>query len=387
VLDIIVIGGGPIGSQVAYRLAEMGRSVAVVEKRGGIGQKPCCTGIISQECVSAFKIPPQVILKQTFSANLFSPAGETIKINRQETRICVVDRPLFDRVLAERAQDVGAIYHLNSLAEHITICRDRVKVEIEKCGKRWPMEAQCAVLAAGFNASLVKELGFGRVSYFAAGAQAEVELNRVDEIEVYLSQLLSPGFFSWLVPTSNGKGMVGLLTHLRPGLRLQAVLARLESQGKVKQGDHQIKYGGIPLKPLRRTRSDRLLVVGDAAGQVKPTTGGGLYFGLLCADIAADTLHHALTTGNLSARSLLPYEKGWRKKLGQELRVEYFARRCYEHLSDRQINRIFGRISSAGIASSLLQNKEVAFDWHGKLLLTALKLGVLSEIKRVLHLP
>jgi digeranylgeranylglycerophospholipid reductase len=387
VLDIIVIGGGPIGSQVAYRLAAVGRSVAVVEKREGIGQKPCCTGIISQECVSAFGIPPRVILKQTYCANLFSPAGETIKINRPETRVCVVDRPEFDRVLAERAQNAGTIYHLSSLAEHITVYQDRVIVDMENCGRRRHLEAQCAVLATGFNANLVKELGFGRVSYFAAGAQTEVELDGVEEIEVYLSQFLSPGFFSWLVPTSNGKGMVGLLTHLRPGLRLQEVLARLETQGKIKQGNHQIKYGGIPLKPLIRTRGDRLLVVGDAAGQVKPTTGGGLYFGLLCADIAADTLHQALTTGNLSARSLLPYEKGWRKKLGCELRVEYFVRRCYEHLSDRQINRIFGRINSAGIASSLLQNKQIAFDWHGRLLLTALRQGVWSEIKRVLHLP
>jgi flavin-dependent dehydrogenase len=252
VLDIIVIGGGPIGSQVAYRLAAVGRSVAVVEKREGIGQKPCCTGIISQECVSAFGIPPRVILKQTYSANLFSPAGETIKINRPETCVCVVDRPEFDRVLAERAQNAGSIYHLSALAEHITVYQDRVIVDMENCGRRRHLEAQCAVLATGFNANLVKELGFGRVSYFAAGAQTEVELDGVEEIEVYLSQFLSPGFFSWLVPTSNGKGMVGLLTHLRPGLRLQEVLVRLESQGKIKQGNHQIKYGGIPLKPLSR---------------------------------------------------------------------------------------------------------------------------------------
>jgi digeranylgeranylglycerophospholipid reductase len=386
-LDVIVIGGGPIGSHTAYRLAARGRTVAVVEKREGIGQKPCCTGIISQECVTAFEIPPRVILKQTHSACIFSPDGESLKVNRPETRVCIVDRPEFDRALAERAQKAGVVYYLGAQVKHISVRPDRVIVEMENRGDQQKLEAWCAVLATGFGAPLVEDLGFGRVKYFAAGAQAVVELNAVDEVEVYLSQLLAPGFFSWIVPTSPGNGLVGLLTHHNPGLKLQKILARAESQGKVKPGNYQIKYGGIPLKPLDRTRGERLVVVGDAAGQVKPTTGGGIYFGLLCADIAAETLHNAIEKGDLSARSLLPYEKKWRKKLGHELRVEYFVRRCYERLSDKQINRIFNRIDTTGIAGSLLNNDQVAFDWHGGLLLKALRMGALSEIKRVLHFP
>jgi digeranylgeranylglycerophospholipid reductase len=385
VLDVIVIGGGPAGSQTAYRLASRGRSVAVVEKREGIGQKPCCTGIISQECVAAFEIPSRVILKQTHSAVIFSPSGESIKVSRPETRVCIVDRPELDRALAEKAQAAGAVYYLNSPVKTVSARPDRIIVKLEKGGSQ-QLEARCAVLATGFGSPLVEELGFGRVKYFAVGAQATVELNEADEIEVYLSQLLAPGFFGWLVPTSPGNGVVGLLTHRNPGVKLQELLEHSKSSGKVKPGNYAIKYGGIPLKPLARTRGERLLVVGDAAGQVKPTTGGGLYFGLICADIAAETIHNAIEKGDLSARSLLLYEKEWRKKLGHELRVEYFVRRCYEHLSDRQINRIFERIDRSGIASSLLQNDQIAFDWHGGLLLKALRMGIVSEIKRSLHL-
>ncbi len=386
-LDVIVIGGGPVGSQTAYRLAADGKSVVVVEQREEVGQKPCCTGIISQECVTAFEIPSRVILKQVHSAYVFSPAGEYIKVSRPETHVCIVKRSEFDRALAERAQKAGALFYLKACAKEVIVKNDQVVVNVEIQGSRRQFEARCAVLATGFKASLVEGLGFGKVSYFAAGAQAEVELNNINEVEVYLSQLLAPGFFSWLVPTSNVSGMVGLLTHRNPGLKLQQLLERIESQGKVKPGNYRIKYGAIPLIPLKRTCGDRILIVGDAAGQVKPTTGGGLYFGLLCADVAAETINDAVNKGDLSARSLISYEKKWRKRLGHELRVEYFIRRCYEHFSDEQINRIFCRMKATGIVDSIMQNNQVAFDWHGGLLFKALRMGIMSELKRRLHFP
>ena len=85
------------------------------------------------------------------------------------------------------------------------------------------------------------------------------------------------------------------------------------------------------------------MVVGDAAGQVKPTSGGGIYYGLLCADIAADTLHRALQEGDFSAGMLSRYERKWKKRLGRELKIGYWARRMFERLSDGQIDRIFDK--------------------------------------------
>ncbi len=386
-LDTIVIGGGPIGSRVAFKLAEMGHTVHVVEKNESIGQKPCCTGIISQECVTAFSIPPEVIRKQTDCARIFSPSGEYLRICRPETQVCIVDRPAFDRALADKARSAGAEYHLATRAQNVTFDRHQVIVEVENKNSLPRLEAKAVVIAAGFGSPLVTKIGMGRPGYFALGAQTEVETKGIEEIEVYLGQKLAPGFFGWLVPFSPGKGLAGLLTHHNPGLKLEDLISRLSAQGKIISGEHLIKTGGIPLKPLARTFDNRLLIVGDAAGQVKPTTGGGLYFGLICADIVADTLHNALQTDDLSARNLSPYEKNWQKKLGRELRVEYYVRRFYEHLSDKQIDRIFTRIKSAGIADSVLKSTEVSFDWHGGLLFKALKLGAASEIKRHLRLP
>ncbi|MBI2287531.1 MAG: hypothetical protein HYU83_00795 [Chloroflexi bacterium] len=138
---------------------------------------------------------------------------------------------------------------------------------------------------------------------------------------------------------------------------------------------------------MSKTYHDRLIVVGTAAGQVKPTTGGGIYYGLLCADIAANTLHRALKTNSLSARSLAGYERDWERKLGQELKISYRARKFYERLNDTQIDRIFDIIKSQSIDEALLKDDALSFDWHGGIVLRLIKHQVLSRTSKVLKLP
>ena len=125
-----------------------------------------------------------------------------------------------------------------------------------------------------------------------------------------------------------------------------------------------------------------MIVVGDAAGQVKPTSGGGIYYGLLCADIAANSLHLALKNNDLSARSLANYERGWRKRLGRELRIGYWARKFYQRLGDRQIDWIFGIIKSNGIDKALLKADDLAFDWHSRVVLRLARHIILSKLLR-----
>jgi flavin-dependent dehydrogenase len=141
------------------------------------------------------------------------------------------------------------------------------------------------------------------------------------------------------------------------------------------------------LKPLSRTYADRILVVGSAAGQAKPITGGGVYYGLLCADIAADCLHRALESDNLSSRNLAAYQKEWKKKLGREIAVSYRARKFYERLSDRQIDRIFDIVRSAGIDKTLLDAEDLSFDWHGGVVMKLIGHGAISQVLGALRVP
>ncbi|MBA7620256.1 hypothetical protein ES703_27602 [subsurface metagenome] len=385
--DVVVIGGGPVGSYTAYRLAGMGYEVVVLEQHKQLGEQVCCTGIISRECATTFAVDSSVVLRPVNSAHLFSPSGRLIRLRSEEPQASVIDRTTFNRVMASRAQDKGAEYRLDSLATDLEVRDSGVAVKAVCCGERVNLETRVAVIATGFGSKFTDRLGWGKVGDFAIGAQAEVETAGVDEVEVYFGKEIAPGFFAWLVPTSPPRALVGLLARYKPELYLKRLLSSLLNQEKIVSAEVEPIYSGIPLKSLPRTYGERLIAVGNAAGQVKSTTGGGIYFGLLSAEIAANTLHRGLATDKLSAQGLADYEQGWRKKLGRELEIDYYARRFYQRLSDQQIDRIFDIIKLNGIDEALLNAEDLSFDWHSKAVLRLAGHQVLSKALDIMKIP
>ena len=175
------------------------------------------------------------------------------------------------------------------------------------------------------------------------------------------------------MPTADGKGLAGLLTRRHPEWCLNSLLSRLQVQGKIASTEVEIGYGSIPLRPLPRTCADRILAVGEAAGQVKPTTGGGIYYGLLCADIATDSLHQAFVTNDFSVAKLSSYERQWRARLNRELQTSYWLLRFYHRLSNRQIEYLFRIMESNNIPQFVAGLETLPFDWHGTLIMKVLK--------------
>ncbi|MFC1908142.1 geranylgeranyl reductase family protein [Chloroflexota bacterium] len=385
--DVIVIGGGPVGSYVAYKLAGMGYGVVVLEQKERLGGQVCCAGIISQECVNSFAIDDSVVLRRENSAKLFSPSGRLLRLWREEPQACIVDRAAFDITIANRAQSMGAQYLLNSPVRDIVVGDNGVRVEVARQRESLNFEARAGVITTGFGSRLIEGLGFGKNGDFVMGAQAEVETIGVDEPEVYFGREVAPGFFAWLAPTSPPKALVGLLSRHNPKLYLRKLMSSLLAQGKIISDEAKLHYRGILLEPLAKTYNDRLMIVGGAAGQVKPTSGGGIYYGLLCADIAASNLHRALESGDLSAKNLAGYEQDWKSKLGRELKIGYYARKFYEYLSDRQVDRAFAIIKSGGIDKALLKADDLSFDWHGAVILKLLGHRVFSKAIEVMKVP
>ncbi|MBM4433151.1 MAG: NAD(P)/FAD-dependent oxidoreductase [Chloroflexi bacterium] len=385
--DIAVIGGGPIGSYTACQLAKAGNRVVVLEQRDRLGEKHCCTGIISRECVSFFALDESIILGQLKGASIFSPSGGCLRLWREETQAYVIDRAAFDNILARKAKDEGAEYILNCEVREIEVGNDKVGLEATCDGVELNLEARVAVIATGFGSRLAEKLGLGRVGDFVIGAQAEVETSGVEEVEIYFGKDIAPGFFAWLVPISSGKARVGLLSRRSAKEYLKKLMSSLIVQGKIMPGEYELSYGGIPLQPLSKTYCDRVIVVGDAAGQVKPTTGGGIYYGLLCADIAAHTLRRAMENNNLSAGKLSSYEREWKRKLGRELKLGYRARKLFERLNDNQIDRIFDIIKNGGLDETLLKSKNISFDWHSEALSELLRYKAVSLALEVVKIP
>jgi digeranylgeranylglycerophospholipid reductase len=386
VYDAIIIGGGPAGSYTACYLAERGHRVLVLERKPRAGENVCCTGIIGQECVDAFSIDDSVILRKVSSASLYSPSGNCLHIERPQPQACILDRSSFDIAMADRACKAGADYNFNSRATDIIIENDGALVNVIRSGEELQIQARSVVIASGFNPGLIKRHKLGDFRDFTIGVQAEVTAPGVDEVEVHFGDV-APGFFAWLVPVADSMARAGLMTRERPGFYLKQWLSRLAADGKIASDEVKICYGGIPLRPLARTSGQRLLVVGDAAGQVKPTSGGGIYYGLLGAEIAAKTLHQVLMDDDLSAGRLARYEREWRKKLGRELRIGYWARRLFERLSNQQIDRVFEIVKERGIDDALLKLEDLSFDWHSKAILRLLKYQVVARTLDIVKLP
>jgi digeranylgeranylglycerophospholipid reductase len=384
--DAVVIGGGPTGSRVAALLVEKRHRVLVLERKPRPGEKVCCTGIIGRECADAFDIGDRLILRNINSASLFSPSGNRLHLYRPETQACVLDRAAFDVAMVERAQHAGAAYRFDSLATNVKIEPERAIVSVSRHGREETLSTKSVVIAAGYAPGLLRRLGLGAFGDFTYGAQADVETAALDEVEVYFGDM-APGFFAWLVPISPSTARAGLMSRVKPGDYLKKWLEHLKAQDRIAPADVAISYGAIPLKPPARTYGERLLAVGDAAGQVKPTSGGGIYYGLLGADIAAVTLHEALDNGDLSAKRLSRYEKAWRRRLGRELKTGYWARKLYERLNNRQIDHLFAIIKAGGIDEALLKAEDLSFDWHGRTIRQLLKYQLVTKSLKIVKLP
>ncbi len=371
--DVIVVGSGITGSYTAGELAGRGLRVCVLEKNAQAGCKTSCTGIISRACFELLSVDTDLIQWQASSAKVFSPSGKYVRVERATTQAYILDRPALDIRIAERARANGAEFHFSTFVSGISQDVKSIHVQATNPDGQVSFESRLVVIASGFGTAFTRPLGLGQIQDYAQGAQVEVTSKGIEEVEVYSGTDIAPGFFAWLAPSGAAKAKAGLLCKGNPDPYITSLLERLKKQGKIEAVAGEISYGAVPLKPLARTYAERVIVIGDAAGQVKPTTGGGIYFGLLCAGIAVDTICNAIEDGNFSARKLSIYQNKWHKILQSELAIDYWAHQFYIKLNDRQIDHIFDIIDRHGIHESLLASPDITFDWHSKVILDAIK--------------
>jgi flavin-dependent dehydrogenase len=237
------------------------------------------------------------------------------------------------------------------------------------------------LIATGVNYNLHKKLGLGYPKDFLHGVQAELEIGKVDCTQVYIGRDIAPGAFAWMVPTNNGHTRVGLMAEKEPKECFDRLIQKYRPEKKDSFDIGQVKFKAVAQGLVSKTYGERALVVGEAAGQVKTTTGGGISFGLLCSEIASKVIFKKLAKGNLSASSLSEYEKTWKKAIQKEIVLGYYTRKICSKLKDHQVEKIFQFARNDGVIPLIKEKGD--FDWHSDLIVALLKrLPIFRFIKK-----
>jgi geranylgeranyl reductase family protein len=382
--DVIIVGGGHVGLYLAWRLARRGYKIALLDQKKNIGEHIVCTGIIGTEAFSRFDLPHDTIVGAIQRVRFFSPLNHYFDYDPPGLLAQVVDRTRFNRTFAERATRHGARIVTSCRVDGVRVKKDGVvvKASVSNAGERL-FEAKILVLATGVNYKLFKGLGVQGPVGFLGGAQIEIPYPPEERISVYVGREVAPGSFAWVVPLPAGRARVGLLAEKTPAAPyLKRLLDRIHPGWRDDIREETIDIRPIVQGTLERSYGERFLIVGEAAGQIKTTTGGGIYYGLLGAEIAAETLEEAFRRSKFAANVLSPYERRWKKEIGEELRFGHYCRQLFSKFSDEQIEELFDRLSQDQILN--IAEREAAFDWHKNLLLSVLNL---PKVRRLIQNP
>ncbi len=346
--DSIVVGAGPSGLLAAKEIASRGYSVKILEEHDQVGVPSHCAGLISVEGLKRIGVEPSnsFIQNAVFGGRVYSPDGQCIEIRDTRQRAYVVDRAALDQHLAEMALNAGAELVLGRRAEKLTLSNGSIT---GASGAGWVEQARIVIDAEGPSQRLITAAGLTnnkRTPLLGVNTEVACEIDPT-MVEVWLSEKTAPGLFAWVIPTSERQARVGLAAREGDPTRLLALFIKKRFNTVYPSP----RAGQVLLDgPVSRTSFPGMLLVGDAAGHVKPTTGGGIVLGGLCAIEAGKAASQALESGATDATQ---YDEAWRRLYGPEFRSMQTMRSLADRVSDERMNRFFATFNKAKLGDRL----------------------------------
>ncbi len=345
--DVVVAGGSVAGLLCAREIAVKGFSVLVIEEDYEIGTPEHCGGLVSISALEELGVIP---FRKTFdhrieSAEIFAPNGKSFSINSKKQKVIEISRRELDKQIAFQAQKNGAIIKVRTSFQEMTDAGIRTNEEKIDC--------KIFVDARGVS-SLIHKDRTGILS----SAQYEIYANWIKKgkVEVIFDQEKYPEFFAWIIPSNEGKGKVGVAGK---GINVAETIEEILNE-KGEYSTIRKIFAPIWIKgPIEKFVKDNIVIIGDAAGQAKPTTAGGIFTSGMGGVYAGQAIAEFLRTEDKS--KLEEYQTKWTQRFGKEFEKQIFARKILERLDNNIINKLFESVTPE-ILKEISEKDD--FDFH-----------------------
>ncbi|MBI4177303.1 MAG: NAD(P)/FAD-dependent oxidoreductase [Candidatus Aenigmarchaeota archaeon] len=349
--DVVVVGAGSAGLNTAIACAKAGLSVAVIEEHGKIGFPRHCSGLYSTRFLGMMDVRKEFYEHEIFGAKFHSPSGKIVELMRKERAAFVINREALDAYLSRVAAENGVNVMSGVKVVDFDTGNDVCQITMEK----GTVESSLMCGADGSNSFVSRKLGFRAPNKLHGIMAITKEGNYDNYVDLYFDNKLYPGFFAWKIP--RGRTVeYGIAGNIGPP-NVQNFNNFLAKFGVTK---YELSSGVIPFG-FQKSYANRVLLVGDAAAQVKPLTGGGVIYGMICARIAAKTFADATHEKKFGEKFLARYQKAWKASIGKGISRGLAIRKVYSKMPNSMIDASFGVLSTRVVAKFLENHGDMEF--------------------------
>lgn len=361
--DVVVIGAGPAGCFTATEIARAGFKVLVIEEHENIGLPVQCSGLISPRAMELAGVDESIVMNNLKGMHVLSPLGADLYIKSDNILAHAVDRTAFDKALAAKAENAGAIITTGKKVERI----ERISGGFYLNASDIAIKTKLIIGADGVYSDVAAWLKLKSNNRKAVMFAADVKLKMPDTglMSIFLGHNFAPGWFGWIIPINSdtcrvGTGYAFFRSDYSPRHYFQKLI---DSYPQVFSGLEIIRYTGgiIPLNIMSKIYTSNAMLVGDAACQTKPISGGGIYLGLRGAQLCGKTAVEALRDGDLSEEKMSGYQKLWEKEMGDEIKTAMKLRESYLSIKDKDIDRIIRLLNKAKCHEMIIKNGDIDF--------------------------